>query len=110
MKSVQTHGKIYRIDLYRKKTDIMKGKRKWLGLLLCGTLCAGLMPLTALAEEPSAIWIQGVNILTDEDHRVDCGDGFASYEPGSGVLTLNNATVTKPSAGQDPSFWFWSRN
>lgn len=103
MKSVQTYGKIYRINLYRKETDIMKGKRKWLGLLLCGTLCTGLMPLTALAEETPAIWIQGVNILADEDHRVNCGDGFASYDPDSGVLTLNNATITKPSAGQDPS-------
>lgn len=81
----------------------MKVKRKLSGLLLCGALCTGLMPLTALAEETPAIWIQGVNILADEDHRVDCGDGFASYDSDSGVLTLNNAAITKPSVGQDPS-------
>ena len=83
--------------------ETMKVKRKLSGLLLCGALCTGLMPLTALAEETPAIWIQGVNILADEDHRVDCGDGFASYDTDSGVLTLNNAAITKPSVGQDPS-------
>ena len=78
----------------------MKWKRKIWGLLFFGVICLTGIPVKVHAEEP-AIWIQGVNILDDSDYTVECGNGSASYDPGTGVLTLDNATITQACGGSD---------
>ena len=44
---------------------------------------------------PSAIYVNGEDITVDDDHRVECGDGYASWDAETGVLTLDDATITK---------------
>ena len=46
----------------------------------------------ALADE---IIVNGVDIVSDPDNRVECGKGYASYNPSTGVLTLHDAEVTQ---------------
>ena len=65
-----------------------------LAFALAAALAAILVPVTAWADAPS-IWIMGVDIVADPDHEVQCGEGTATYDPDTGVLTLENATITK---------------
>lgn len=65
-------------------------------LLACAfavALCA--VPQMAWAADHNGIDVNGVDIVADEDHRVECGDGFAKYDPDTGVLTLTDAEITK---------------
>ena len=78
----------------------MKKKLFTLFLALCMVLT--LMPVSVLADtsggdgqnKPTEIWVNGVNILTDEDKTLTCGDGTAVYEESSNTLTLNAAKIT----------------
>ncbi|MBM6675697.1 hypothetical protein H6A07_02915 [Olsenella uli] len=53
------------------------------------------VPAPAWAVEHKGINVNGVDIVTDDDHIVKCGDGTAEYDPTTGVLTLTNAKITK---------------
>ena len=54
------------------------------------------VPAPAWASVPStAIYVNGVDITSQPDNRVDCGVGYAELNPQTGVLVLNNATITK---------------
>lgn len=44
---------------------------------------------------PTAIYVNGEDITVDDDRRVDCGDGHATWDEETGVLTLSDATITK---------------
>ena len=44
---------------------------------------------------PTAIFVNNVDITQAADHRVICGDGYAEFDDTTGVLTLNNADITK---------------
>lgn len=46
----------------------------------------------ALADE---IIVNGVDIVSDPDNYVQCGAGYARYDPSTGVLTLHDAEVTQ---------------
>lgn len=55
-------------------------------------------PAQALAYSntpPTAIYVNNVDITQDSDYRVECGEGYAEFDPDTGVLTLNNASVTE---------------
>lgn len=54
------------------------------------------VPAPAWASVPStAIYVNGVDITSHPDNRVECGGGYAELNPQTGVLVLNNATITK---------------
>lgn len=74
-------------------------RRRFIALLF--GLCAALLALApcdafAYSNTPAdAIFVNGENITTDADHRIECGEGYAELDPDTGVLTLNNVTITK---------------
>ncbi|MDO4275539.1 MAG: leucine-rich repeat protein [Eubacteriales bacterium] len=41
------------------------------------------------------IWVNNVNLLRDQDHTIACGNGTASFNPDTNILTLENATIDK---------------
>ncbi|MEY8491642.1 hypothetical protein AALC16_01325 [Lachnospiraceae bacterium 29-91] len=51
-----------------------------------------LQPATVSAE--GGIQVGGIDILQAPDHTVQCGGGTAKYDPGTKILTLNNASIT----------------
>ena len=53
------------------------------------------VPAPAWAVEHKGINVNGVDIVADDDHIVECGNGTAEYDPTTGVLTLTNAKITK---------------
>ena len=72
------------------------GKR--LATMLTCAFAAALLaaPISArAAASAEQIIVNGVDIVSDSDNRVECGDGYASYEPDTGVLTLHDAEVTE---------------
>ena len=44
---------------------------------------------------PTAIYVNGEDITVDYDHRIACGEGFAVWDSKTGVLTLDDATITE---------------
>lgn len=74
------------------------GKR--VAALLACTLAIVMIvaPAQALAYSntpPTAIYVNNVDITQDSDYRLECGEGYAEFDPDTGVLTLNNASVTE---------------
>ena len=57
----------------------------------------------AYASVVPTLNVNGTNILNDDDHRIDCGTGFAEYNPNTQVLTLTNATISQSSIIQNES-------
>ncbi|MDO4273389.1 MAG: carbohydrate-binding domain-containing protein [Eubacteriales bacterium] len=41
------------------------------------------------------IWVNNVDLLQDADHTITCGNGTASFDPGTNVLTLKNARIDR---------------
>ena len=55
-----------------------------------------MVPAPAWASVPStAIYVNGVDITLQPGNRVECGLGYAELNPQTGVLVLNNATITE---------------
>ena len=52
-------------------------------------------PATAQAATAEQIIVNGVDIVSDPDNYVQCGAGYARYDPSTGVLTLHDAEVTQ---------------
>lgn len=73
----------------------MKIKRKWIGLLFGAILCLPLFPITAFAANQGELWINGKNIVQEQDNIVACGDGTAFYTSSNSTLTLTNAVITQ---------------
>ena len=72
------------------------GKR--LATMLACVFAAALVVAPAPAQAAASaeqIIVNGVDIVSDSDNRVECGDGYASYNPDTGVLTLHDAEVTQ---------------
>ena len=71
--------------------------KKFAALIACvfaAVLFVAPAPAQAMASAKQII-VNGVDIVSDSDNRVECGDGYASYDPASGVLTLHDAEVTE---------------
>ncbi len=75
-----------------------------MGKRIAGLFASALMavlvmaPMTAWAftgMSPTAIYVNGEDITLAEDHRVECGDGYAEFNPETKELTLDNANITK---------------
>lgn len=72
--------------------------RKLAFLVACALAALVLtVPAPAWAVEWRGINVNGVDIVEDDDHIVECGEGTAEYNPRTGVLTLKNAEITKGS-------------
>ena len=68
-------------------------KKKLFAILLSIVMVVGLLPVTALAADPTVynIWVDGV-LVTSENKDNLCG-GTVSYDPTTHTLSLNNATL-----------------
>lgn len=47
------------------------------------------------------VWVNNVNLVTDADHTVECGDGTATFDITTRVLTLTNATISNHNTVDD---------
>lgn len=63
-------------------------------LLLILLFTVGLMPETVSAAAPAALYVNGVDILNEQDYTVDCGGGTAVYDQAANTLTLTDAHIT----------------
>lgn len=79
-----------RIFMMKKKF----GKTRILSFVLSLALLVGLIPTTAFAATTEELWVNGVNIMVDDDKTVKCGEGTAVYDEATATLTLTNATIT----------------
>ena len=68
-------------------------KKKLFALLLSIVMVAGLLPTVAFATENYNLYVNGEQ-FTSEKLSIACGEGTASYDPNTKILTLNNATIT----------------
>ena len=68
-------------------------KKKLWTILLSIVMVAGLLPVTALAAEPTAydIWVDGVQVTSE--NKDNLFSGTVSYDPTTHTLSLNNATL-----------------
>lgn len=70
------------------------GKTRILSFVLSLVLLVGLIPTTAFAATTEELWVNGVNIMVDDDKTVECGEGKAVYDKATATLTLTNATIS----------------
>lgn len=70
----------------------MGAKKKLLCLFLAVCFMWILQPATVSAE--GGIQVGGIDILQAPDHIVQCGGGTAKYDPGTKILTLDDASIT----------------
>ena len=68
-------------------------KKKLLAILLSMVMVAGLLPTVAFAAENYNLYVNGEQ-FTSEKLSIACGEGTASYDPNTKILTLNNAAIT----------------
>ena len=68
-------------------------KKKLFAIPLSIVMVAGLLPVTALAAEPTVydIWVDGVQVTSENKDNL-CS-GTVSYDPTTHTLSLNNATL-----------------
>lgn len=68
-------------------------KKKLFAILLSIVMVVGLLPVTALAADPTVygIWVDGVQVTSENKDNL-CS-GTVSYEPTAHTLSLNNATL-----------------
>lgn len=78
----------------------MKQMRKFIGMLLTLCFVLGMMPAEVLAASPTALFVNGIDILQTADNKVACGDGTAEYNAGENMLTLTNVTIDGNFSGQ----------
>lgn len=68
-------------------------RMKAVSMALAFSMTLGVCSFTAFADEPEELWVNGVNILVDDDKTVECGEGTAVYDEDTNTLTLDNATI-----------------
>ena len=68
-------------------------KKKLFAILLSIVMVIGLLPVTALAADPTVydIWVDGVQITSE--NKDNLFSGTVSYDPTTHTLSLNNATL-----------------
>lgn len=76
----------------KMKRGILKLKYFLVGILLfVGIL--GVTSMRSTAQVIEELYVNGVDIVADSDHTVECGDGVAVYDVESQVLTLTDASL-----------------
>ena len=68
-------------------------KKKLFAILLSIVMVIGLLPVTALAADPTdyGIWVDGVQVTSE--NKDNLFSGTVSYDPTTHTLSLNNATL-----------------
>ena len=68
-------------------------KKKLFAILLSIVMVVGLLPVTALAADPTVygIWVDGVQVTSE--NKDNLFSGTVSYDPTTHTLSLNNATL-----------------
>ena len=68
-------------------------KKKLFAILLSIVMVIGLLPVTALAADPTVydIWVDGVQVTSE--NKDNLFSGTVSYDPTTHTLSLNNATL-----------------
>ena len=68
-------------------------KKKLFAILLSIVMAVGLLPVTALAADPTVydIWVDGVQVTSE--NKDNLFSGTVSYDPTTHTLSLNNATL-----------------
>ena len=68
-------------------------KKKLFAILLGIVMVVGLLPVTALAADPTdyGIWVDGVQVTSE--NKDNLFSGTVSYDPTTHTLSLNNATL-----------------
>ena len=68
-------------------------KKKLFAIPLSIVMVAGLLPVTALAAEPTVydIWVDGVQVTSE--NKDNLSSGTVRYDPTTHTLSLNNATI-----------------
>lgn len=77
-----------------------KLRRRTLTVLLALVLIIGMQPTTVFAANTATVQING-QVLQDNT-PVQCGEGTAVLDEGSGTLTLNNATINQDTTNDYP--------
>ena len=73
-------------------------RKRILGILLSMFMVLALLPTVALASPVSyGIWVGSTEVTSENMNGVtgDGIDGTVTYDPGTNILTLNNAIITK---------------
>ena len=70
-------------------------KKRLLAIIICIVMVVGLLPVTALAADPTVydIWVDGVQVTSE--NKDNLFSGTVSYDPTTHTLSLNNATLDK---------------
>ncbi len=71
--------------------------KKWTTIVLAVLVVAlitGLACLSSAAATTENVLVNGVDLVSDADHTVACGDGTAVYDPATRTLTLTDAEIT----------------
>lgn len=81
-----------------KKTKLSK----LLAILLTVAMTLSIMVLSPLGVSASTstpkLWVNGVDIIADDDNTIECGGGTAVYDIPTTTLTLTNALITTGSS------------
>ena len=81
----------------RKHFGGMKMKKKLFAILLSIVMVVGLLPVTALAADPTVygIWVDGVQVTSE--NKDNLFSGTVSYDPTTHTLSLFSDVTCTPS-------------
>ena len=88
-------------------------KKKLLSWFLIIAMMIAMLPAVTIPVSAGivAVYVNGTNIVTDDDHTVACGAGTAVYDGASATLTLTDATVgTSYDIGDGNKYGIYSEN
>lgn len=66
---------------------------KAVSMALAFSMTLSVCSFTAFANDSEELWVNGINILEEEDNTVECGEGTAAYDEETNTLTLENALI-----------------
>lgn len=79
----------------------MKKKILSIFIALCICMAIWVMPVAALPVSVPKIIVNGVNLISESNHIINCGKGTAEYDPENRILTLTNAEIDNWYTGQN---------
>ena len=74
-------------------------RRRWVACLVAVLAALALAPVRAMAAAPVTLWVNGTDILQEDDLKVTCGAGTAEYDRGTNTLTLTDVTIEGDFSG-----------
>ena len=74
-------------------------RRRWVACLVAVLAALALAPVRAMAAAPVTLWVNGTDILKEDDLKVTCGAGTAEYDRSTNTLTLTDVTIEGDFSG-----------